>query len=74
MSENNEKSIRKSYFCNSETNELVKDYSAKMGISESAFVNLCISNYHSQQVAFKTFSQLDDILLRLEQLEGKCVK
>lgn len=74
MSENNEKAIRKSYFCNSEVNDLVKFYSAKMGVSESAFINLCINTYHSQQMALKSFSQLDDIVLRLEQLESKCTK
>lgn len=72
-----EKTLRKSYYCNNEIGDLIKKYSSDMGISESAFISICVDNYHSQRVAINTMSNLDDILSRLERLErdafnGKC--
>ena len=42
-----------------------------MGISESAFISICVDNYHSQRVAINTMSNLDEIIERLERLERK---
>lgn len=64
-----EKTLRKSYYCNNEIGDLIKKYSSDMGISESAFISICVDNYHSQRVAINTMSNLDDILFRLERLE-----
>lgn len=68
-----EKPTRKSYYCNEEVAKIVAKYSTDMGISESAFVNLCIDNYHTQRVAINTMSNLDDIMTRLDNIE-KTVK
>lgn len=40
-----------------------------MGISESAFISICVDNYHTQRVAINTMSNLEDIMARLERLE-----
>lgn len=40
-----------------------------MGISESAFISICVDNYHAQRVAINTMSNLEDIMSRLERLE-----
>lgn len=66
-----EKTLRKSYYCNNEIGDLIKKYSSDMGISESAFISICVDNYHTQRVAVNAMSNLDDILLRLERLEKK---
>lgn len=65
-----EKTLRKSYYCNDEIGGLIKKYSSDMGISESAFISICVDNYHSQRVAISTMSNFDDIVSRLEKLEG----
>lgn len=64
-----EKTLRKSYYCNSEIGDLIKKYSSDMGISESAFISICVDNYHTQRVAINTMSNLEDIMSRLERLE-----
>lgn len=64
-----EKTLRKSYYCNSEIGDLIKKYSSDMGISESAFISICVDNYHTQRVAINTMSSLEDIMSRLERLE-----
>lgn len=64
-----EKTLRKSYYCNNEIGDLIKKYSSDMGISESAFISICVDNYHTQRVAINTMSNLDDIVARLERLE-----
>ena len=66
-----EKTLRKSYYCNNEIGDLIKKYSSDMGISESAFISICVDNYHSQRVAINTMSNLDEIIERLERLERK---
>lgn len=64
-----EKTLRKSYYCNIEIGDLIKKYSSDMGISESAFISICVDNYHTQRVAISTMSNLEDIMSRLERLE-----
>ena len=64
-----EKTLRKSYYCNNEIGDLIKKYSSDMGISESAFISICVDNYHTQRVAINTMSNLEDIMARLERLE-----
>lgn len=64
-----EKTLRKSYYCNNEIGDLIKKYSSDMGISESAFISICVDNYHTQRVAINTMSNLEDIVARLERLE-----
>lgn len=64
-----EKTLRKSYYCNIEIGDLIKKYSSDMGISESAFISICVDNYHTQRVAINTMSNLEDIMSRLERLE-----
>lgn len=44
-----------------------------MGISESAFISICVDNYHTQRVAINTMCNLEDIMTRLENIE-KTVK
>ena len=61
---------RKSYFCNDEVANYVKTRSEEMGISESAFVNICIDAYMAQRMAINTMSQLDDIVRKLEVLNN----
>lgn len=40
-----------------------------MGISESAFISICVDNYHTQRVAINTMCNLEDVITRLERLE-----
>lgn len=68
-----EKTLRKSYYCNNEIGDLIKKYSSEMGISESAFISICVDNYHTQRVAINTMCNLEDIMTRLENIE-KTVK
>lgn len=64
------KAIRKTYFCNSKTNEFIKEYSSQMGISESAFVNICINQYYMQVKTLDGFETFQKILDRLDKLDG----
>ncbi|WP_415314222.1 hypothetical protein [Clostridium perfringens] len=64
------KAIRKTYFCNSQTNDFIKEYSSRMGISESAFVNICINQYYMQVKTIDSFETFQKILDKLDKLDG----
>ncbi|SCK04752.1 Uncharacterised protein [uncultured Clostridium sp.] len=59
---------RKSYFCNDEVANYIKTRSEEIGVSESAFINICIDSYMSQRIAINTMSNLEDIINKLELL------
>lgn len=61
---------RKTYFCNDEVNNYIKTRSEEMGISESAFVNICIDTYMAQRMAINTMSQFDDIVSKLDMINS----
>lgn len=64
------KMIRKSYFCNEEVNNYVKTRAEEMGITESAFVNICIDTYMAQRMAINTMSQLEDVISKLDMMNA----
>ena len=49
----------------------VEEQSELMGMSKSAFVNLCINQYRQQLQALSSFSQFDSYLDRLEVMVNK---
>ena len=49
----------------------VEEQSEIMGMSKSAFVNLCINQYRQQLQALSSFSQFDSYLDRLEVMVNK---
>ena len=61
---------RKTYFCNDEVNNYVKTRAEEMGITESAFINICIDTYMAQRMAINTMSQLEDIINNLERMNS----
>lgn len=61
---------RKSYFCNDDIANYVRTRSEEMGISESAFVNICIDSYMAQRMAINTMSQLEDVIKSLEVMNS----
>lgn len=65
----NNKLIRKGFHCNERINDFIKSSANELGISESAFINICIDNYYKQQITVNTMSNLKGIIAKLEQLE-----
>lgn len=59
---------RKSYFCNDEVASYIKTRSEEIGVSESAFINICVDSYMTQRIAINTMSNLEDIVNKLELL------
>lgn len=70
MENKDSRAIRKTYFCNSKTNEFIKEYSAQMGVSESAFVNFCVNQYYMQVKTLDGFETFQKILDKLDKLDG----
>lgn len=66
----NNKLIRKGFHCNERINNFIKKSANELGISESAFINICIDNYYKQQVTVDTMSNIENIMAMLKQFEG----
>lgn len=67
----NNKLIRKGFHCNERINNFIKSSANDLGVSESAFINICIDTYYKQQVTVQTMSNLESIMAKLHELENK---
>lgn len=65
------KLIRKGFHCNERINNFIKDSANDLGISESAFINICIDTYYKQNEAIKVMGDMSQIIEKLNDLEDK---
>ena len=58
-------------YMNDEIYTWIDKQAESMGMSKSAFVNMCVSNYKQQLQAITSMSQMDVYIAKMEQLIEK---
>lgn len=65
------KPVRMNLYLSYNVKELVNHYSAEMGMTQSAFMTMCVNQFIDQKRAVEGMSNIDELLKRFDDLERR---